>query len=178
MQSNQVIGVLFIAFLALTIALCVGAYYASKAILKRRIRRHQDMVQASTSGMQGTTSEISTSRSSEKWSRKSESLGFIRSPVRAVAPRHGRNHRAQNASSAGTNRLPSIAEEWLNGGYQPVPFLVSPPSSSFHGTEEPRPQLERGSPASHGCNQTCHGRSLGPGEPQIGLGIAQEEFLA
>ncbi|KAF7875131.1 hypothetical protein EAF04_002303 [Stromatinia cepivora] len=86
--------------------------------------------------------------------------------TRASAQRSDRKHRTYQARSERSRRLSDIAEEWPNGGSQDISS-----EATSDETAESILQLEQ-IPASHGCNQTCHGHAPRPGERQVGLGIA------
>ncbi|QSZ35853.1 hypothetical protein DSL72_006975 [Monilinia vaccinii-corymbosi] len=128
--------------------------------------RSHELGQSSTSGSETRAflSEFLTQGSSVQWNQETRSS----SSTQGSAQRHERHERIdrkyRKRSEGSGSILPSIAEEWLSGEYQGVP--ESPKAELL-------PQFEQETPASHGCNQTCHGYSPKAGEPQIGLGIAQ-----
>ncbi|ESZ99354.1 hypothetical protein SBOR_0279 [Sclerotinia borealis F-4128] len=169
MQANCMIGVsviVLIIFMALFGV--VIHYYFARTMQTRRFWRKQELRQWSTTGTQETRSAFSTQESSEQWSQESRSPSSTQSQsTRASSQRSDRRHRTHQGRSDGFRRLSDIAEEWPRGEYQGA--LTEATSQR---TAESLSQLGQETPASHGCNQTCHGHSPRPGEHQVGLGIA------
>ncbi|KAI9646875.1 hypothetical protein NHQ30_004875 [Ciborinia camelliae] len=149
MQANIMIGVIVTALIVFMVLLGVGIHYFVRARNRCRYPRSQELGQSSTCGTEGTSSMFSTQSNS----------------TRSSAQGSDRRYRTYQDSSS---RLSDIAEEQsYNGEFQEVS-----PAASSKGPTEFLTKLEQETPASHGCNQTCHGHSPKPGERRVGLGIA------
>ncbi|KAF7907700.1 uncharacterized protein EAF01_005286 [Botrytis porri] len=161
MQTNHVIGVIFIALMAFMILFGIGIYHSVQAINRRRFRGAQVLAEPTMSGTQGTRSLFSSLESSHQWSQESRSSSSTQSQsTRASSQRNDRRHRPTEERPKRSQRLPDIVEEWPNEGFRGLS-----PEDASQGTAESLSRLEQGMPGSYN-------RSIGPGKRQAGLGIA------
>ncbi|KAF5879718.1 uncharacterized protein Bfra_006925 [Botrytis fragariae] len=161
MQTNHVIGIIVIAFMAFMILFGIGIYHSIQAIQRRRFRGAQLLAEPTMSGTQGTRSLFSSLESSHQWSQESRSSSSTQShSTRASSQWNDKRHRATEARPKRSHRLPDIMEEWPNEGFRGIS-----PEDTSQGTAESLSQLEQEMPGSYN-------RSIRPGERQVGLGIA------